>query len=72
MSNRSKELEEIRLYIETLDTEEQNAHSHLLNTLQNTIGRTFEFENVAKVLREVLNAKLGILEKIRKKIQTYG
>lgn len=65
----NKELEHIHLYVANLMNDEQNAHAKLITTLRAVSGKTHEFDDMLKVLTQVYEAKIELLEKIYKEIQ---
>ena len=70
MAKNNKELEEVRLFVAALFNSEQDEHSKLLAKLKSVIGKTKEYEDVAKVLNQVYDSKVEILKKIYNKIQS--
>lgn len=70
MTKRSSDLEQVRLFVANLLNEEQNAHSKLISALQAVAGKTREYEDIVKVLTEIYDAKIEVLEKIYRKIQS--
>lgn len=63
------DIEKIKLLISSMMNEEQDNYSKLIIELRNAIGKTREFEDTAKILAQIYEAKLAILEKIYKELQ---
>lgn len=62
-------LDEIKLTIATMLTEEQSLHSKLIEDLKKRIDGTTEFEEACKILTKVYNAKKDVLDRLFKKVQ---
>ena len=62
-------VDEAKYFVSRLINEEQNAHAKLLADLKAAIGKTREFEDAAKVLSQIYEAKIELLEKIYKELQ---
>jgi predicted DNA-binding protein YlxM (UPF0122 family) len=62
-------LDEIKLFIAHMLTEEQSVHSRLIEDLSNRISGTTEYEEALKILTKVYDARRDILEKLFKKVQ---
>ncbi|KKL82228.1 hypothetical protein LCGC14_1986860 [marine sediment metagenome] len=67
---RKNDVEQIRMFVASLITDEQNAHSKLIAALRDQIGGTTQFDDTLKVLTRVYEVKIEILEKIYKKVQS--
>lgn len=70
MTNNKDEIECIKLFISSLMNEVQNDHSKLLATLKQTIGKTKEFEDTMKILIQIYDSKIELLNHIYNKIQS--
>lgn len=66
---RKNKLEELKYFVSKMINDEQNTHSLLIANLRASIGKTREFEDAVKVLNQVYEAKIELLEKIYKEIQ---
>ena len=66
MSKRKSE--EIKLFVANLLNDEQDAHAKLVAELRDIIGKTQEFEDTLKVLTQIYEAKVELLEKIYKEM----
>jgi len=64
-----KSLNDIKLFVSSLMTEIQDEHSKLVSSLREKIGQTKEFEDTLKVLSQIYDAKIGLLDKIYKEIE---
>lgn len=60
--------DDIKLFIANLLNVEHDAHAQLVATLRDTIGKTQEFEDTLKVLTQIHEAKIELLDKIYKEI----
>lgn len=60
--------EEIKLFVANLLNDEQDAHAKLIAELRAIIGKTQEFEDTLKVLTQIYEAKVELLEKIYKEM----
>ncbi len=67
---RKNDVEQIRMFIASLITDEQNAHAKLIAALRNQIGGTTQFDDTLKTLTKIYEAKIEVLEKIYKKVQS--
>ena len=65
----NKELNEIDLFVSNLFNTEQDAYSKLVAQLRAAMGKTKEFEDTLKVLTQIYEAKVELLNKIHDKIQ---
>ncbi|KKN11742.1 hypothetical protein LCGC14_1023450 [marine sediment metagenome] len=66
MSKRKSE--EMKLFVANLLNDEQDAHAKLVAELRDIIGKTQEFEDTLKVLTQIYEAKVELLEKIYKEM----
>lgn len=63
-----KSLNDIKIFVANLLIEIQDDHSKLMNSLQAEVGKTAEFDTVSKVLKQIFEAKVNLLEKIYKEL----
>lgn len=66
---RKNKLEDIKYFVSKLITEQQNEYSALLASLRGAIGKTREFDDASKVLSQVYEAKIELLEQIYRELQ---
>lgn len=66
---RKNKLEDIKYFVSKLITEQQNEYSALLASLRSAIGKTREFDDASKVLSQVYEAKIELLEQIYRELQ---
>jgi hypothetical protein len=69
VSNKSKELEQLKLFLSNLMIRTQDEHAKLLSMMKKSIGKTIAFEDVSKILSQVYDAKIEIMELIYEEIQ---
>jgi len=65
----NKELEEVRLFVASLFNTEQDAYSKLVAQLKAAMGKTKEFDDALRVLTQIYESKVELLNKIYDKIQ---
>jgi len=67
--SKNYQLEQVKLFVASLLNEVQNEHAKLLAQLKTVMGKTKEFEDTAKVLSQIYDAKIEMLNKVYDKIQ---
>ena len=65
----SRKNNELKLFVVNLLNDEQDVHSKLVSDLRARIGKTKEFDDALKVLTQIYDAKVELLEKIYKEMQ---
>ena len=65
----NKQLEEVSLFVASLFNTEQDEYSKLVARLKAALGKTKEFDDALRVLTQIYEAKVELLNKIYDKIQ---
>jgi len=64
-----KSLNDIKLFVSSLMTATQDEHSKLISSLREKIGQTKEFDDAFRVLSQIYDSKIELLDKIYKEIE---
>ena len=71
MATKNCDLEQVDLFVAQLIRDEQDNFAKLHKELGEKIIGTREYDDVVRILERILHAKIEVLEKVHKKIQSY-